>query len=92
MTVPILTKTECSEEPGASVPTSDQVCAGTSDTDHSACPGDSGGPLMIRDQGLRWTLVGIVSTGPAECGATPVIYHAVVSSIHWILDTITLQP
>ena len=46
---------------------------------------------MIRDQDLRWTLVGIVSTGPAECGATPVIYHAVVSSIHWILDTITSE-
>ena len=43
---------------------------------------------MIRDEQLRWTIVGIVSTGPAECGVTPVIYHNVITSIPWILQTL----
>jgi len=88
VTVPILTKEECVQEPGASVPSGDQVCAGRSNTNKSACPGDSGGALMIRDEQLRWTIVGIVSTGPAECGVTPVIYHNVITSIPWILQTL----
>ena len=54
----------------------------------TACSGDSGGPLMIRSPNLAWTIIGIVSTGPAQCGLTPVIYHNVLSSIHWIRDTI----
>ena len=48
VTVPILTREECLLEPGASVPGDDQMCAGHSDSKHSACPGDSGGALMIR--------------------------------------------
>ena len=43
---------------------------------------------MIRDEYSRWTLIGIVSTGPAECGLTPVIYHNVLSSLGWIKRTI----
>merc|ERR1719471_953538 len=84
VTVPILSPGQCVEEPGASVPSSDQLCAGLSNSKHSACPGDSGGALMIRDEMFRWIIVGIVSTGPAECGVTPVIYHNVVHSINWI--------
>ena len=48
VTVPILSPGQCVEEPGASVPSSDQLCAGLSNSKHSACPGDSGGALMIR--------------------------------------------
>ena len=88
VTVPVLTRAECEEEPGASRPSQDQLCAGHSHSQHSACPGDSGGPLMIRTQDLAWTIIGIVSTGPAQCGVTPVIYHNVISSIDWIRETI----
>ena len=88
VTVPVLTKAECEEEPGASVPSRDQLCAGHSNSQQSACPGDSGGPLMIRSEDLRWRIVGIVSTGPAQCGLTPVIYHNVLSSIDWVRQTI----
>jgi len=88
VTVPVLTREECREQPGASIPTDDQLCAGLSNTRHSSCPGDSGGGLMIRDEYSRWTLIGIVSTGPAECGLTPVIYHNVLSSLGWIKRTL----
>ena len=47
--------------------------------------------LFSRDADLRWTIIGIVSTGPAECGATPVIYHRVMSSVSWVLDTLANQ-
>ena len=88
VTVPVLSRAECKEEPGASLPSQDQLCAGYSNSQQSACPGDSGGPLMIRTQDLKWRIIGIVSTGPAQCGVTPVIYHNVLSSIQWIRDTI----
>ena len=88
VTVPVLTRSECEAEPGASLPSQDQLCAGHSHSQQSACPGDSGGPLMIRTEDLTWTIIGIVSTGPAQCGLTPVIYHNVISSISWIRNTI----
>ena len=87
VTVPVLTTAECEAEPGASLPSQDQLCAGHSHSQQSACPGDSGGPLMIRTEDLVWRIIGIVSTGPAQCGVTPVIYHNVISSIPWIMNT-----
>lgn len=87
VTVPVLTREECMDQPGASIPTDDQLCAGLSNSRQSSCPGDSGGGLMIRDENYRWSLIGIVSTGPAECGLTPVIYHNVPSSLGWIKRT-----
>ena len=48
--------------------------------------------MCFRDEKYSWIIVGIVSTGPAECGVTPVIYHNVVHSINWIntiIDTIS---
>lgn len=83
-TVPLLTPAECEDMDGGSYPTDDQLCAGVSHADHSACPGDSGGGLMTRDDRGRWYLIGIVSTGPAECGLTPVIYHNVSATLPWI--------
>lgn len=89
--VPVLTREECLTQPGASFPTPDQLCAGFSNARESACPGDSGGGLMVRDEDKIWSLIGIVSTGPAECGLTPVIYHKVQSSLNWILDILQLS-
>jgi len=87
VTVPVLTREECTEQPGASIPTEDQLCAGLSNSRQSSCPGDSGGGLMIRGEDYRWSIIGIVSTGPSECGLTPVIYHNVISSVGWIQST-----
>ena len=39
VTVLVLTKEECAEQQGASIPTEDQLCAGLSNTQYSACPG-----------------------------------------------------
>jgi len=91
VTVPVLTREECLEEPGASPPSSDQLCAGLSHARETSCPGDSGGGLMVRDESGIWTLIGIVSTGPAECGLTPVIYHDVRSSLDWISEIVHLS-
>jgi len=88
VTVPVLTAEECQFENGGN-PTEDQVCAGKSRSGHTACPGDSGGGMMERDEEERWTLVGIVSTGPSECGLTPVMYHNVVHTLPWIRTIIT---
>ena len=62
--VPVLSRSECAQQPGSSVPHRDQLCAGLSGSSHTACPGDSGGGLMARDQASgRWDLIGVVSTG-----------------------------
>ena len=62
--VPVLSRSECAQQPGSSVPHRDQLCAGLSGSSHTACPGDSGGGLMARDQASgRWDLIGGVSTG-----------------------------
>ena len=63
VTVPVLTRAECAEQPGASIPTPDQLCAGLSNSRQSSCPGDSGGGLMIRNEDYSWYIIGIVSTG-----------------------------
>jgi len=89
-TVPVLTREECISEPGSSPPSPDQLCAGLSNARETSCPGDSGGGLMVRDGAGVWSLVGIVSTGPAECGLTPVIYHDVRSSLSWIREIVSL--
>ncbi len=84
--VPILSDSGCTIQTGLGV-YSDQVCAGGSYTDTSACPGDSGGGLQVQDDHDRWTLVGIVSNGPSVCGAQPVIFHKVAHSLEWVRQT-----
>ena len=47
---------------------------------------------METSQGAaRWVVVGIVSTGPAQCGLTPVIYHRVTSSLAWLSSILNTQ-
>lgn len=58
----MLTPEECEAQPGSSKPHEDQLCAGLSHSEHTACPGDSGGGLMVNMAG-HWTLIGVVSTG-----------------------------
>lgn len=60
------------------------LCAGLPQGGHDACVGDSGGPLMVRQNGV-YRQVGIVSQGegcamPGKYG----IYTRVASYAHWI--------
>ena len=85
-TVPILSDYGCAIQTGLGV-YNDQLCAGGSYTDSSACPGDSGGGLQVQDEQDRWTLIGIVSNGPSVCGAQPVIFHKVAHTLSWVRQT-----
>ena len=88
VTVPVLDDNDCAYQTGLGVYT-DQMCAGGSDVSRSACPGDSGGGLQVRDGSRegRWTLVGVVSNGPSTCGLQPVIFHKIEETLPWIVRT-----
>ena len=65
------------------------LCAGFESGGKDSCLEDSGGPLMIKQNG-RFVIVGIVSAG-IGCGLprTPGIYTRVSSYIHWIKSVLT---
>lgn len=67
----------------------EMLCAGHEDGKHDACLGDSGGPLIVLENG-RWTLAGITSAG-FGCGEPhqPGIYHKVPVTSEWIKSVIT---
>lgn len=75
----------------------DQLCVG-GEIGRDACPGDSGGPLMVK-QGAgnhntsggedRWYQVGIVSLGPQHCGGKiPGIYVNLLNYMDWLEATV----
>ncbi|CAB3241745.1 unnamed protein product [Arctia plantaginis] len=68
---------------------SEMICAGHSDGHQDACLGDSGGPLIVLENG-RYYLVGITSAG-FGCGVDhqPGIYHNVKVTSHWIRGVIS---
>lgn len=50
-----------------------------------ACPGDSGGPLMVRMEDKSWRTIGILSTYNGRCGAGGVNWYADAhTAIKWI--------
>ncbi|XP_063375344.1 phenoloxidase-activating enzyme-like [Cydia amplana] len=52
-----------------------------------SCFGDSGGPIMVEQQG-NFQLVGIVSFGDSKCGGSkPSVYTNVFSYLDWIQNT-----
>jgi len=62
-------------------------CAGNNQTD--SCAGDSGSPLLWRDDKFRLAVVGIVSFGPSKCASgTPGVYTKVRDYLEWIANTI----
>uniref|UniRef100_H3GRK2 Peptidase S1 domain-containing protein n=1 Tax=Phytophthora ramorum TaxID=164328 RepID=H3GRK2_PHYRM len=79
--IEIISDAKCEELMGDGSTIDDsQMCAGYGEGKDS-CEGDSGGPLVVNG-----TLVGIVSTGPAECGAYPGIYTRVSHVLDYIED------
>lgn len=68
-----------------------QLCAGGEDG-HDTCRGDSGGPLMMKNEHDLWTIYGIVSFGSKACGRKgyPGVYTNVLYYIEWIFNTIVL--
>ena len=85
--VPLLGSRECAAQPGGSWPSMDQICGGRSGSRSAPCPGDSGAPLLLRKAGA-WVVVGLVSHGPRECGATPVTYSRLETAMPWVLGQI----
>ncbi|KAJ0170308.1 hypothetical protein K1T71_014236 [Dendrolimus kikuchii] len=92
-TVPILSTEQCikwhqSKQISVEIH-SEMICAGHSDGHQDACLGDSGGPLIVLDNG-RYYLVGITSAG-FGCGVDhqPGIYHNVRVTAHWIKSVIS---
>ncbi|XP_022817110.1 serine proteinase stubble [Spodoptera litura] len=92
-TVPILSKEQCinwhrSKQISVEIH-SEMICAGHSDGHQDACLGDSGGPLIVSDNG-RYYLVGITSAG-FGCGVDhqPGIYHNVKVTSTWIRGVVS---
>ncbi|GFG33313.1 hypothetical protein Cfor_04050, partial [Coptotermes formosanus] len=87
-TVPILSDTEClqwHEHKNINLELHPEMfCAGHSDGHMDACLGDSGGPLIVQQDG-RWMLAGITSAGfGCAVDHQPGIYHKVADTAGWI--------
>lgn len=96
--LPIITNEACNLAHNLNTPcfnciSENMLCAGYPDIRKDACSGDSGGPLMIRENG-RWMLAGIVSWG-FGCAADDLygVYTRVSRFAEWIagLTPVTLS-
>ena len=65
------------------------LCAGVPQGDKSDCHGDSGGPIVVRDNGGQWLQIGIVSWGMPECAVPghPSVYTRVSAFADWLRET-----
>lgn len=89
--VPIWTNAACRAKYGYAAPggiPDTMICAGQ--TSRDSCSGDSGGPLMINNEG-HWLQIGVVSWG-IGCGQGqyPGVYTRVSSFMPWILKNIQM--
>ena len=69
-----------------------KLCAVSSDASDgggSACPGDSGSPLVTWDErNGGWTLIGLLSNGARSCfRGMPEVYTKVADYLKWIHKT-----
>jgi len=85
--VTVTTNTECNnawKKANLDI-TANMICA-TNDG-KSSCKGDSGGPLIVPENG-RQTVIGVVSFGWPGCAVEglPAIYARVTEKMDWILE------
>lgn len=74
--------------------TPNMICAGTPGGERTSCNGDSGGPLMVKDESGKWLQVGIVSWGKEPMSAENRcahkdlygVYTRVSNYFDWIAD------
>ena len=90
--VPIVSKDECKEVYTDYNLTKNMFCAGYKEGGIDSCGGDSGGPLLCKPKGGRWTIWGITSFGKG-CGKKGYygIYAKVPNYISWIRSTISVE-
>ncbi|XP_034047179.1 transmembrane protease serine 9-like [Thalassophryne amazonica] len=87
--VPIVGPRTCKCDYGASVITSNMICAGFQEGGKDACQGDSGGPLVIKNNTV-WVQAGIVSFGEGCAEPNfPGVYTRVSVYETWIKSYIT---
>lgn len=93
--LPLLSESACRQAWGNAPPDAlgaVTLCAGSAwPGTADACPGDSGGPLLVRDPRRGLVQVGIVSWGPGqECGrgTRPGVFASVAEHAAWIRDQV----
>ncbi|XP_024084327.1 venom protease-like isoform X2 [Cimex lectularius] len=85
--IPVVSNAECQAaytRLGATI-TPNEICAGLKNGGKDACLGDSGGPMMMPEEGQHYYLIGVISYGHgcAEPGY-PGIYARTTAFIDWI--------
>lgn len=58
------------------------ICAGVPTGERTSCNGDSGGPLMVREEDGRWLQVGIVSWGQEPLNADEPCAHPELFAVY----------
>ncbi|XP_068229151.1 trypsin-1-like [Palaemon carinicauda] len=92
--VAILTREECDSYYPSRI-TDRMICAGYPEGGKDRCAGDTGGPLVVRDDDGRWVLLGLASWGDG-CGQpnAPGVYFkfdVVAGSISAFLQDMTTE-
>ena len=91
--VPIFARTDCNDRNSYDGEVSARmICAGYPAIKRDSCDGDSGGPLIVRDNQGRWRMqAGIVSWGAFPCAALnqPGVYSRVAVLSPWIRTVIS---
>ncbi|CAL4107808.1 unnamed protein product, partial [Meganyctiphanes norvegica] len=89
VTLPIWRTESCNARHVYEILSNQELCAGPLEGGRDTCDGDSGGPLILQIRG-RWSIVGIVSWGPTQCGTRglPGVYTRVDAFMDWIIATV----
>lgn len=68
-----------------SIDSNKQYCCGSPRTASGVCFGDSGGPLMYKNDNKKWVQVGLVSFGQGSCSTDiAAVYTKIVPYLPWI--------